>query len=121
VTTFYEALQARDVNNLGHALDRDVTASASASMPLAASGVHEGASACVNDLRAVLHQSYDVAPMPSETRSGPHGPVLVHGWYNGTIRRTDTPVRAEFVHLRLERDVVFELCQITDTVAWGAP
>ncbi len=41
---------------------------------------------------------------------------------DGTVRRADTPVRAEVVHpLRLERDVPVELRQITQTVAWGAP
>ncbi len=104
MTVFYEALQEQDVNKLVYALDRDFTASASAGMPLGVCGVHEGASACVSDLWAVVHQSYDVAPMPSEMWSGPDGAVVVHGWYNGTIRRTHTPMRAEFVHLlRLEQ------------------
>lgn len=110
------------MNKLGHAPDRDFTASASTGMPLGVGDVQSGAAACVSDLWAIVHQSYDGPVMPSEMWSGPHGAVVVHHWYNGTLRRTDTPARAEVVHpLRRQRDVLVELPQITDTVAWGAP
>ena len=122
VTRFYEALRHKDVTRLRQLLAPNFVAWASAGMPLGAGGVHESAMAAVADLWAVVHQSYDVAPIPARIWPSADGEVIVHGWYEGTVRRDGASVRAEFVHLlRVEGDVLVELRQITDTGSWGAP
>lgn len=122
VTALYEAFAAKDPALLIAVLAPEFAASASAGMPLGVGHVHEGAVTALTDLWGVVHGAYDIAPVPETIWTVPDGTVVVHGWYRGMIRRSRQPVCAEFVHLvRIERDVIVELRQITDTVAWGKP
>jgi ketosteroid isomerase-like protein len=122
VTTLYEGFANRDPGILLSVLDPSFTVSASAGMPLGVGRRHAGAVTAVTELWGVVHTSYDIAPIPDEAWTTPGDTVVVHGWYEGTARRTGEPVRAEFVHLlRVEGDLLVELRQITDTVSWGQP
>ena len=122
VNTLYEGFAARDPALLLSALDPDFTVSASAGMPLAVGRVHTGALTAVTELWGVVHRTYDIAPIPDAMWTTSDDTVVVHGWYEGTVRRNGEPVRAEFVHLlRVDHDLVVELRQVTDTVAWGRP
>jgi 2-(1,2-epoxy-1,2-dihydrophenyl)acetyl-CoA isomerase len=91
-------------------------------MPLGVGGEHQGPDRAIRDLWAVVHEHYDVAPVPERAWVAPDGTAVVHGWYEGSVRRTGEPVRAEFVHLlEVADDRLLALRQVTDTVAWRAP
>ncbi|HET6664800.1 MAG TPA: nuclear transport factor 2 family protein [Acidimicrobiales bacterium] len=122
VPALYEALRTKDLRLLLRSLDPAFVLSASAGMPLGVGGVHEGAGAAVGEVWGVVHAAYDIAPVPASVYVTATGTVVVHGWYEGTIRRTGEATHAEFVHLlEVEDDRLVSLRQITDTASWGTP
>lgn len=118
VSRLYAAFANRDVDGLLGALHPEFVGQVTAGMPLGVGGAHHGPDAMM-DVWFRVFGAYDVIPVPTEIWLGDDRTVIVHGWYRGTHRSTDTEVSAEFVHLLdIDDGTVRGLRQITDTASW---
>ena len=121
VDALYAALREVDVEALVAVLHPEFRGRVTEGLPFGIGGTAEGPREMLRDVWGRAFAHYALHPEPDEVLALADGRVLVLGWYLGSARATDRPVRARFAHVVRVRDgLVDELEQITDSAAWRA-
>ncbi len=119
VEQVYAALRSGDRETLATALDPDVEAWYTASLPAPIGGHHRGVDDCIDHGWWAIGARYAVRAEPERFVPCADGSLLVLGTYRGAERRTRRAIEAAFAHhWEVRDDRVTSLRQYTDSAAW---
>ncbi|AHK36096.1 2-ketocyclohexanecarboxyl-CoA hydrolase [Rhodococcus opacus PD630] len=120
VETLYATLAAGDRAGVLSLLDAEFVGHGAAGMPLALGGTYHGPEAMYDNFWAGIGRHFRAQAHAASVTELGDGAVLVAGTYRGTARSTGSALEAAFTHrIRFAGDLIAELHQGTDTLAWS--